>query len=94
MTRADAVEGYGLCGRGTVSGLKTGADSEARTCFVVSWKKMGWFSVDCSGSDRSCCFSGVIEGVLDLRCLSNALSAFFNYELLAGQTGIVGERAT
>lgn len=78
MTRADAVVGYGLCGRGMVSGLKLGADSEARTCLVVTWKKMGWFSGACSGSDRSCCFSGVFEGVLDLRCFNNALSAFVN----------------
>jgi len=84
MTRAEAVDGYGLCGRGTVRGLKFSVDSEAMMCFVVSWKKMGWFCVVCSGSDRSCSFSGDSEVEEDdLRCFNKAFSAFVNCIMLA-----------
>lgn len=48
-------------------GLKFGVDSEERTFLVVSWRKMGWYCVVVSGSERSCRFSCDFEVFDDLR---------------------------
>ena len=65
-------------------GLKDGVDSDERTFLVVSWKKMGWFCVVVSGSERSCNFScGLEVSDEDLRCFNRAFKALVNYFSLA-----------
>jgi len=79
MSRQVAVGGYGECGNGIVRGRKFGAEKFVRTCFVVICRKMGSFSSDSCGVERSCDLPFEEVSCADLRCFTNAVSAFVNY---------------